>query len=108
MIPLMAQTDVSEELVALRSEVEHLRALIGPCEDDYRKLQLDLLGARDVAIAAEAEVGVQRGRNQLLETELARADRDFRWFRERVLDRAKAFRDRSPVIGRAVGRLTAR
>jgi hypothetical protein len=73
MMRSMAENDVSEELVELRSEVEHLRALVGPSEDDYRKLQLDLLGARDVAIAAEAEAGVQRGRNQLLETELARA-----------------------------------
>ena len=104
----MAENDVSEELVELRSEVEHLRALVGPSEDDYCKLQLDLLGARDVAIAAEAEAGLQRGRNQLLETELARAQRDFQWFRERVLVRAKAFRDRSPAIGRAAGRLTSR
>lgn len=104
----MAETDVSEEILELRLEVEHLRALVGPSEDDYRKLQLDLLGARDVAIVAEAELGVQRGRNQLLETELARADRDFHWFRERVLDRTKALRNHRGALGRVIGRLTSR
>jgi hypothetical protein len=105
---LMAGNDVGDELAALRSEVEHLRALVGPSENDYRKLQLDLLGARDAAIAAEAEVGVQRGRNQLIETELARSQRDFVWLREQVVARAKTLRSRGPAVGRAVGRLTSR
>jgi hypothetical protein len=105
---LMTENDVGDELAALRSEVDRLRALVGPSENDYRKLQLNLLGARDAAIAAEAEVGVQRGRNQLLETELARAQRDFLWLRERVVARAKMLRNRGPAVGRAVGRLTSR
>ena len=51
----------ADELTRLRSEVERLQGLIGPSEKSYRKLQLDVLGARDAAIAAEAELGYVRG-----------------------------------------------
>ncbi len=104
----MAENDVGDEIAALTTEVARLRALVGPSEDDYRKLQLDVLGARDAVIAAEAEVGGQRGRNQLLETELARAQRDFLWMREKVVAKAKLLRARSPAVGRVAGRLTSR
>jgi len=107
-MPLMAGNDVGDEVVELRAEVDRLRALIGPSEDAYLKLQLDVLGARDAAIAAEAEVGVQRGRNQLIETELARSQRDFIWLREQVVVKAKALRDRGPGLSRVVGRMTSR
>jgi hypothetical protein len=41
----------------LRDEVLRLRALVGPDEKSYLQLKLDLLGARDHAIGAEAEAG---------------------------------------------------
>lgn len=104
----MAENDVSEEIDALRAEIERLRALVGPNEDSYAKLQLDVLGARDAAIAAEAEVGVARGYSQLLMTELARSQRDFLWFREQVITRAKALRGRRPGVDRVISRLSSR
>lgn len=101
----MAENDVGDEIAALTTEVERLRALVGPSEDDYRKLQLDVLGARDVAMVAEVAVGLERSRSQLLETELARAQRDFLWVREQVVVKAKSLRARTPgVVGRLTGR----
>lgn len=104
----MAENDVGDEIAALTAEVERLRALVGPSEEDYLKLRLDVLGARDAVITAEAEVGEQRARNQLLDTELARARRDFLWMREQVVVKAKSLRGRTPAVGRFVGRLTSR
>jgi hypothetical protein len=45
----------------LRAEIARLRAIVGPSEDTYLKLQLDLLGARDAAVASESELGRLRG-----------------------------------------------
>ncbi len=101
----MVENDVADEIAALTTEVERLRALVGPSEDDYRKLQLDVLGARDAAMVAEVAVGLERSRNQLLETELARAQRDFLWMRQQVIARAKSLRSR--ITGRRA-RLTGR
>ena len=100
----MAENDVGDQLAALRSEVEHLRDLVGPSEDHYRKLQLDVLGARDAAITAEARVGAQRARIQVLETEVIRLQRDFLWMRERVVVKAKTLRDRTLAVGRLTSR----
>ena len=104
----MAENDDSKEIEALRTEIERLRVLVGPNEDSYVKLQLDLLGARDAAIAAEAEVGVARGHSQLLMTELARSQRDFVWFREQVITRAKALHHRRLGVSRVIGRRSSR
>ena len=100
----MVENDVSGEVEVLRAEIERLRALVGPNEDSYVKLHLDVLGARDAAIAAEAEVGVARGYSQLLMTELARSQRDFLWLREQVINRAKALRRRRPGGDRVISR----
>jgi hypothetical protein len=59
-----------------RRELRRLQALLGPSEDSYRKLQLDLLGARDAAIAAEAKVGNLRGQIVALTSLNARTEAD--------------------------------
>lgn len=63
-------------MVALRAEVERLRALVGPSEASYEDLRQDLLAARDVARGAEAAAGVLRGQLAELHVELARARQD--------------------------------
>jgi predicted nucleic acid-binding Zn-ribbon protein len=65
-----------DELFTLRAEVERLRALVGPSEESYDKLRLDLWAARDHAQGAEAETGQLRGRVRALEAELTRAMQD--------------------------------
>jgi predicted nucleic acid-binding Zn-ribbon protein len=60
----------------LHEELRRLQALLGPSEDSYRKLQLDLLGARDAAIAAEAKVGNLRGQIVALTSLNARTEAD--------------------------------
>ena len=67
----------ADELSRLRNEVQRLQGLIGPSEESYRKLQLDVLGARDAAIAAEAELGYVRGQVVSLETQLFQIRRDY-------------------------------
>ena len=69
-----------DELAALRAEVERLRTLVGPTEESYTKLRLDLWAARDHAQGAEAEAGQMRGRVRALEAELTRAMQDKRNF----------------------------
>lgn len=101
----MAVDDSPDELEALRAEVARLRRLVGPSEDSYVKLQVDLLGARDTAIGAEAELGLMRGYSHALETEVVRLRRDFVWMREQVVMRAKTLRDKTPFVGKAIGRL---
>ena len=78
------------ELQRLRAEVERLRALVGPSEESYVKLRTDLLGARDAAIGATAEVGALKGRCHALEAQVARLTRDHIWFRDNVVRRLKA------------------
>jgi hypothetical protein len=68
------------EVAALRAEVERLRSLVGPSEESYDKLRLDLWAARDLAQGCEAEAGQLRGRVRALEAELVRATQDKRNF----------------------------
>ena len=82
-----ALTSTDDELAALRAEVLRLRSLVGPSETDYRKLHLDLLGARDHAIAAEARLGHFRGRIEALESENFRLRRSSRWAIDSMLVR---------------------
>jgi hypothetical protein len=103
----MAPDDAPDELELLRVEVARLRELVGPSEESYVKLRVDLLGARDAAIGAEYELGVQRGYSQALEAEVVRLQRDFLWFREQVVIKAKALRGRR-LFGRTVSRLSSR
>ncbi len=76
----------TDEVSELRREVQRLRALVGPSEESYRKLRLDVLGARDAAIAAEAQLGQLRGQIVSLEAEVVRLRRDFLWFRQKVVN----------------------
>ncbi len=100
--------DVGEdtaELARLRAEVERLRELIGPVEKSYIELQVDLLGARDAAIGAEAALGVARGYNAALEAEVERLQRDFRWLRDNVVQRIRRLRSHNPVTNNPFTRL---
>jgi hypothetical protein len=99
-------TSINDELEALRHEVAHLRALVGPSEESYIKLRLDVLGARDAAIGAEAEAGRIKGRVASLEAEIARQQRDQIWFRERVVMQLKGVRHKAPTLGKIVTRLS--
>jgi hypothetical protein len=97
-----------DELDQLRAEVARLRELVGPNEKSYVQLQIDLLGARDAAIGAEAELGTVRGYNQALEAEVERLERDFVWFRHNVVERIKGSSVRSSWLGRMMSRFTGR
>ena len=76
----------ANELSRLRNEVQRLQGLIGPSEESYRKLQLDVLGARDAAIAAEAELGYVQGQVVSLETQLFQIRRDYYRIQKLQLD----------------------
>lgn len=92
----------------LRAEVARLRELVGPDEKSYVQLQIDLLGARDAAIGAEAELGTVRGYNQALEAEVVRLQRDFEWFRDTIVSRLTSSSLRSTWFGRMMLRLAGR
>ncbi len=94
------------ELESLRAEVRHLRELVGPSEESYAKLRLDVLGARDAAIGAELEAGRIKGRVLALEAEVTRLQRDQTWFRERVVMQIKGVRHKSPTLGKVITRLS--
>jgi predicted nucleic acid-binding Zn-ribbon protein len=97
------------ELEHLRAEVARLRELVGPSEESYVKLRLDVLGARDAAIGAQAEAGRLKGYCKALEAQVARLDRDQIWFREQVVMRMKNLRHQAtPSIGRVVNKLSNR
>lgn len=98
---------MTAELEHLRAELDRLRQLVGPSEESYVKLRLDVLGARDAAIGAEAEAGRLKGYCKALEAQVARLDRDQIWFRQQVVMRLKGLRHKAtPSLGRVVGRLS--
>jgi chromosome segregation ATPase len=74
-----------EELTSLRSEITRLRELVGPSEKSYEDLAQDARGARDLARRAELEAGQMRAQIVELENEVRRWQRDFVWFRDRVV-----------------------
>lgn len=96
----------SAELQELRAEVARLRELVGPSEESYVKLRLDVLGARDAAIGAEAELGRLKGYCQALEVQVVRLERDHLWLREQVIMRLKRLRHRVPTVARIISRLS--
>ncbi len=100
-----AQT-TKDELAALMAEVQRLRQLVGPSEQSYIDLQLAVLGARDAAIGAEAELGNLRGSYQSLGAEVARARRDQEWLSEQVMTPIRKLRSKSPTLARVVRRLS--
>ena len=84
------------ELHRLRAENDRLRALLGPSEEDYAKLRLDLLGAVDAARGAQAVLGEAEGRVKVLEAEVARLQRSHRWLRRELMARVRGLRRRIP------------
>ena len=104
--PVASPTPAEEELVHLRAEVARLRELLGPDEASYVKLRLDVLGARDAAIGAEAEAGRLKAYCQALEAQMVRMQRDHEWLRDRVIVRVRALRGKAPSVDKIVGRLS--
>jgi hypothetical protein len=106
-----ATTPVPEgaTLESLWTEVQRLRDLLGPSEDDYIQLRLDVLGARDAAMGAEMQLGQARALIISLGAEVDRARRDHLWLRRALVRRLIEFKGlvRS-VPKRAVMRLIAR
>ena len=89
----VSTTDSAEtELVQLRAEVARLRELIGPNEQSYVQLRMDVWSARDAVIGAEAEMGLLRGQVQSLHAEVARAMKEQQWVKDEVLLRIKSWR----------------
>lgn len=58
------------------SEIEVLRALVGPSETDYLQLRADLEEASSAVMAAEMSAGKLRGELAELSVQLARARQD--------------------------------
>jgi hypothetical protein len=98
---------VADEVATLRAEIDRLQALVGPSEESYQKLRLDLLGARDAAIAAEAELGRLRSREVELLVMISGYERDFDWFREQFVRRLLRFKQ-TRVTRRLISRLARR
>ena len=84
--PVDSTLSEAHEIADLRREVQRLRALVGPSEESYRKLRLDVLGAKDAAIASEAQLGQLRGQIVSLQAEVVRLRRDYLWFRQKVVN----------------------
>jgi predicted nucleic acid-binding Zn-ribbon protein len=91
------------EIEALRAEVDRLRSLVGPSEESYEKLRLDVLAARDAALGAEAALGNAEGYSRSLEAEVTRLQRDQEWFRHEVIARLRRLR---PTWSKTIGRLS--
>ena len=86
-----------DELASLRDEVTRLRKLVGPSEKSYEDLSRDSRTARDAARSAELEAGRLRAQVVELENDVRRWQRDFVWFRDRVVKKI-------PVLGRVISR----
>lgn len=104
----VVRQEETDDIDVLRAELTRLRELVGPDEKSYVQLQLDLMASRDAAIGAEAALGTQRGYNAALEAEVVRLQRDFRWFRDRVVLKLKRVRDRNPLANNVATRLGGR
>ncbi len=86
-----------DELASLRDEIARLRNLVGPSEKSYEELAQDSRTARDAARSAELEAGRLRAQVVELENEVRRWQRDFVWFRDRVIRKI-------PLVGRVISR----
>ncbi|MCX6510957.1 MAG: hypothetical protein NT081_09145 [Actinobacteria bacterium] len=95
---LPAAIPPTDEIAELRVEVLRLRALVGPSEKSYEDLTRDALTARDAARKAEFETGLLRAQVVELENEVRRWQRDFVWFRDRVVRKV-------PALGRVFARV---
>lgn len=90
--PVSTTDSADTELAQLRAEVVRLRELIGPNEQSYVQLRMDVWSARDAVIGAEAEMGLLRGQVQSLHAEVARAMKEQQWVKDEVLLRIKSWR----------------
>jgi len=104
---ISAVDPTADELAQLRAEVERLRELVGPSEESYEKLRLDVLGARDAARAAEIQAGALRARVLELEVLISGYERDFEWFRHNFIRRLHELKRHLPTV-RSVARRLAR
>ncbi len=104
----MGTDPVDDELTDLKDEVARLRALVGPSEESYEKLRLDVLGARDAARAAEIASGALRARVLQLEVMIGGYERDFEWFRENAIRRLHGLRVYVPTVRRLARRAARR
>jgi predicted nucleic acid-binding Zn-ribbon protein len=104
---ISAVDPIADELQELRAEVERLRELVGPSEDSYEKLRLDVLGARDAARAAEIQAGALRARVVQLEVMITGYERDFEWFRDNAIRRLQSLKRYVPTV-RNLARRAAR
>jgi len=95
----VSETPSADELSALREEVARLRELVGPSEKSHEDLKRDAIDARDAARKAELETGRLRAQIVELENEVRRWQRDFVWFRDRVVRKI-------PAIGRIISRFS--
>jgi len=71
-------------VVAAETELDRLRALVGPSEVSYEALQSDVVNAQRVAKEAVTEAGALRGRMVELETHLTRARQDQDFLQRRI------------------------
>ena len=101
--PLEPDVMASDDVERLRAEIARLRSLLGPSEEAYEKLRLDVLGARDAAIAAETELGRTRAMVGQLQTDVARYRRDFVLLRRVVIGRLAQVTNVLGLARRAVG-----
>ncbi len=106
--PLPSPSSSSAEVDELKAEIERLQALVGPSEDSYEKLRLDVLGARDAARAAEIQNGVLRARVLQLEVAITGYERDFEWFRHNAIRRLQGLRRHVPTLRGLVRRAARR
>jgi hypothetical protein len=97
--------DPDSDQESMHAELERLRAMVGPSEESYIELRLDVLAARDAVIGAEAEVGAQRAYVLALEAEVTRLQRDFEWLRVKVIDPLRRNVEVRPAVRRVVARL---
>jgi hypothetical protein len=101
---------------APRSELDRLRALLGPSERSYETLRADVDHAETLARDAQHELGRQRGEMAELRVQLARARQDQDTFQRRREMSAGAYlvdlvregwievlRPRAGRVARAVG-----
>jgi hypothetical protein len=82
--PALWVVDSYDHDVAVESELDRLRSLVGPSEAEYLALRRDVVEAERVAREAMTEVGSLRGRIAELETMLARSRQDQDFLQQRV------------------------
>lgn len=103
--PEAPPSSTESEVAELRAEIARLRDLVGPSEDSYLKLQLDLLGARDAAVASESELGRLRGYAKSRDAEIARLRRDYLFFRKQILGRVRKLKRMTEAVSRLMHQL---